>query len=143
DIDSPMISQAALEIYIKSGMFDRHKSKINSSYYNRSKKLTETLEKVQNENPLLFTYNRQNTLGIHTCLDIQKNIVTETFIKKLRENQINIDSVDRNYLNNFHKEKLLKLNVSNVKEERIEEGIRKVIEEIKQAERLNFQFKKE
>ncbi|MED3398223.1 GntR family transcriptional regulator, partial [Bacillus wiedmannii] len=38
---------------------------------------------------------------------------------------------------------LLKLNVSNVKEERIEEGIRKVIEEIKQAERLNFQFKKE
>ncbi|TKH11017.1 PLP-dependent aminotransferase family protein, partial [Bacillus wiedmannii] len=72
-----------------------------------------------------------------------KNIVTETFIKKLRENQINIDSVDRNYLNNFHKEKLLKLNVSNVKEERIEEGIRKVIEEIKQAERLNFQFKKE
>ncbi|MGE1126125.1 PLP-dependent aminotransferase family protein [Bacillus wiedmannii] len=143
DIDSPMISQAALEIYIKSGMFDRHKSKINSSYYNRSKKLTETLEKVQNENPLLFTYNRQNTLGIHICLDMQKNIVTETFIKKLRENQINIDSVDRNYLNDFHKEKLLKLNVSNVKEERIEEGIRKVIEEIKQAERLNFQFKKE
>ncbi|MCC2380478.1 PLP-dependent aminotransferase family protein [Bacillus wiedmannii] len=143
DIDSPMISQAALEIYIKSGMFDRHKSKINSSYYNRSKKLAETLEKVKNENPSLFTYNRQNTFGIHTCLEIQKNIVTETFIKKLRENQVSIDSVDRNYLNNFHKEKLLKLNVSNVKEERIEEGIRKVIEEIKQAERLNFQFKKE
>ena len=45
DIDSPMISQAALEIYIKSGMFERHKSKINSSYYNRSIKLAETLEK--------------------------------------------------------------------------------------------------
>ncbi|GMR66412.1 PLP-dependent aminotransferase family protein [Bacillus cereus] len=143
DIDSPMISQAALEIYIKSGMFDHHKSKINSSYYNRSKKLAETLEKVQNENPSLFTYNRQNTLVIHTCLELQKNIVTETFIKKLRENKVSIDSVDRNYLNKFHKEKLLKLNVSNVKEARIEEGIRKVIEEIKLLRRLDFQFKKE
>ncbi|WP_242214688.1 PLP-dependent aminotransferase family protein [Bacillus cereus group sp. BfR-BA-01383] len=143
DIDSPMISQAALEIYIKSGMFERHKSKINSSYYNRSIKLAETLEKVHNENPLLFTFKKQKTLGIHTCLEIQKNIVTETFIKKLGENQISIDSIDRNYLNDFHKEKLLKLNVSNVKEDKIEEGIRKVIEEIKQSGQLNFQFKKE
>jgi len=143
DIDSPMISQAALEIYIKSGMFERHKSKINSSYYNRSIKLAETLGKVHNENPLLFTFKRQKILGIHTCLEIQKNIVTETFIKKLRENQISIDSIDRNYLNDFHKEKLLKLNVSNVKEDKIEEGIRKVIEEIKQSGQLNFQFKKE
>lgn len=42
----------------------------------------------------------------------------------------------------FPKQRLLKLNVSNVKEDRIEKGIRIVMEEIKQAERLNFQFKK-
>lgn len=143
DIDSPMISQAALEIYIKSGMFERHKSKIKYSYYNRSIKLAEILEKMQNENPSLFTYNKQNTLGIHTCLEMQKNIVTEILIKKLSENQISIDSIDRNYLNDFHKERLLKLNVSNVKEDKIEEGIRKVIEEVKQLGRLDFQFKKE
>ncbi|GLV66473.1 GntR family transcriptional regulator [Bacillus mycoides] len=143
DIDSPMISQAALEIYIKSGMFERHKSKIKYSYYNRSIKLAEILEKTQNENPSLFTYNKQNTLGIHTCLEMQKNIVTEILIKKLSENQISIDSIDRNYLNDFHKERLLKLNVSNVKEDKIEEGIRKVIEEVKQLGRLDFQFKKE
>ncbi len=97
---------------------------------------------MQNENPSLFAYNRQNTLGIHTCLKIQKNIAIETFIKTLRENQISIDSADRNYLTDFHKEKLLKLNVSNVKEDKIEEGIRKVIEKIKQSGQLNFQFRK-
>lgn len=43
----------------------------------------------------------------------------------------------------FPKERLLKLNVSNVKEDRIEEGIRKIIEEIKQLEHISFQFKKE
>ncbi|MGX5622670.1 aminotransferase-like domain-containing protein [Bacillus cereus] len=143
DIDSPMISQAALEIYIKSGMFERHKSKINSSYYNRSIKLAETLEKVQNENSSLFTYNRQNTLGIHTCLEMPKNIVTETLIQKLGDIQISVDTIDKNYMRDFPKEKLLKLNVSNVKEDKIEEGIRKVIEEIKQSRQLDFQFRKE
>ncbi|PFN17987.1 PLP-dependent aminotransferase family protein [Bacillus cereus] len=143
DIDSPMISQAALEIYIKSGMFERHKSKINSFYYNRSIKLAETLEKVQNENSSLFTYNRQNPLGIHTCLEMQKNIVTETLIQKLGDIQISVDIIDKNYMRDFPKEKLLKLNVSNVKEDKIEEGIRKVIEEIKQSRQLDFQFRKE
>lgn len=73
----------------------------------------------------------------------RKKIAIETIIKNLRENQISIDSVERNYLNDFHKEKLLKLNVSNVKEDKIEEGIRKLIEEIKQVGRITFQFKKE
>ncbi|GAB6430741.1 PLP-dependent aminotransferase family protein [Bacillus luti] len=143
DIDSPMISQAALEIYIKSGMFERHKNKIKASYYNRSKKLAEALEKVQNENPHLFIYKKQSTLGIHTCLELQKHIVTETLIGNLSRNQINIDSIDKNFVKDFPKEKLLKLNVSNVKEDKIEEGIYIVREEIKLLGHLDFQFKKE
>ena len=63
-------------------------------------------------------------------------------IQRLSEMQISVDTIDKNYLKGFPKQRLLKLNVSNVKEDRIEEGIRKVMEEIKQVERLNFQFKK-
>ena len=63
-------------------------------------------------------------------------------IQRLSEMQISIDTIDKNYVKSFPKQRLLKLNVSNVKEDRIEEGIRKVVEEIKQVERLNFQFKK-
>ncbi|RAT09165.1 hypothetical protein A6E22_09140 [Bacillus cereus] len=63
-------------------------------------------------------------------------------IQRLSEMQISIDAIDKNYVKSFSKQRLLKLNVSNVKEDRIEEGIRKVVEEIKQVERLNFQFKK-
>jgi DNA-binding transcriptional MocR family regulator len=74
---------------------------------------------------------------------LNRNIVTDTFIKNLSKSQISIDSIDKNYLSNFHKERLLKLNVSNVKEEKIEEGIGKVIEEIKRMNRVDFQFKKE
>ena len=46
-------------------------------------------------------------------------------------------------MRDFPKERLLKLNVSNVKEDRMEEGIRKIMEEIKQLEHITFQFKKE
>ncbi|MEC0166623.1 PLP-dependent aminotransferase family protein, partial [Bacillus cereus] len=81
--------------------------------------------------------------GIHTCLEMQKNIVTETLIQKLGDIQISVDTIDKNYMRDFPKEKLLKLNVSNVKEDKIEEGIRKVIEEIKQSRQLDFQFRKE
>ncbi len=63
-------------------------------------------------------------------------------IQRLSEMQISVDTIDKNYLKGFPKQRLLKLNVSNVKEDRIEEGIRKVMEEINQVERLNFQFKK-
>ncbi|MES9706551.1 PLP-dependent aminotransferase family protein, partial [Bacillus toyonensis] len=113
------------------------------SYYDRSKKLAEILEKVQNENPLLFTYKKHSTIGIHTCLEIHKTSISEMFFEKLSDIQINIDSIDKNYVKGFPKERLLKLNVSNVKEDKIEEGIRKVIEEVKQSARLDFQFKKE
>ncbi|KMN44350.1 aminotransferase-like domain-containing protein [Bacillus sp. LK2] len=143
DIDSPMISQAALEIYIKSGMFERHKHKIKASYYSRSKKLAEVVEGVQNENPHLFTFRAVDPIGIHTCLQLKRNIVTDTFIENVSKSHIRIDSIDKNYLSNFHKERLLKLNVSNVKETNIEEGICKIIEEIKRMNRVDFQFKKE
>ncbi|MDZ5610271.1 PLP-dependent aminotransferase family protein [Bacillus pseudomycoides] len=143
DIDSSMISQAALEIYIKSGMFERHKQKIRLSYFNRSRALFRALEKAYKENQHLFTYKTGNKIGIHTCLSLQKNIITEMLIKKLRQNQVFIETVDKNYLASFHKEKLLKLNVSNVKENKIEEGIHKIIEEMKQVNDVDFHFKKD
>ncbi|MFJ8526517.1 PLP-dependent aminotransferase family protein [Bacillus sp. NPDC094106] len=143
DIDSSMISQAALEIYIKSGMFERHKQKIRLSYYARSRVLSGALEKAYEENQHLFTYRARNEIGIHTCLSLQKSIVTETLIKNLRQNQICIESIDKNYLSFFRKDKLLKLNVSNVKEDKIEVGIHKVIEEMRQVNRVDFHFKKD
>ncbi len=106
------------------------------------KKTSRSIRKNASENPLLFTYKKQNTIGIHTCLEVHKTSISEMLIQRLSEMQISVDTIDKNYLKGFPKQRLLKLNVSNVKEDRIEEGIRKVMEEINQVERLNFQFKK-
>lgn len=56
DIDSSMISQAALEVYIKSGMFDRHKQRIRTSYYERSKRLAASLKEWSSTTKQLFQY---------------------------------------------------------------------------------------
>lgn len=45
------------------------------------KKLAETLERTHSENPLLFTYKKHNTIGIHTCLKLHKTSISEMFSK--------------------------------------------------------------
>ncbi|WP_020060329.1 aminotransferase-like domain-containing protein [Bacillus sp. 123MFChir2] len=131
DIDSSMISQAALEIYIKSGMLDRHKQKIRASYHERSKKLAASLKEWGSINKQLFQYNDVNLPCVHTHIILNKKIIVRLLIRKLLQNKVIVDSIEKNYLSSFPKEKILKLNVSNVKIERIEEGIYKIIDEIK------------
>lgn len=131
DIDSSMISQAALEVYIKSGMFDRHKQKIRDSYYERSKRLVASLKEWSSMNKQLFQYHDTNLPCVHTHIILNKKVIVQPLIRKLLQNKILLDSIEKNYLSSFPKEKILKLNVSNVKTERIEEGVYKIIDELK------------
>ncbi|RJG18968.1 PLP-dependent aminotransferase family protein [Paenibacillus thiaminolyticus] len=45
DFDSSMISQAALELYITSGMFQRHRDEVRESYISNSRRLYTSLSK--------------------------------------------------------------------------------------------------
>ncbi|WP_369899585.1 hypothetical protein [Bacillus manliponensis] len=112
-----MISQAALEIHIKSGMFDRHKRKIRDSYFARTSRLSAALEQLSPINQDLFTYRATTSLAVHTCLSLDKSIPIKAFIHNAQQQNIVIESIDKHYLTSFPKEKWLKLNVSHVKEE--------------------------
>ena len=64
DIDSSMLSQAALEIYIQSGMFERRKRKIRDSYSRRLMHLNKSL--LANVTP--HTYLLRGGFGcVHSC----------------------------------------------------------------------------
>lgn len=143
DIDSSMISQAALEIYIKSGMFDRHKRKIRDSYFARTSRLSAALEKLSSVNEDLFTYTITTPLAVHTCLALDKSIPIRAFIQNAQQKNIVIESIDKHYLAYFPQEKWLKLNVSHVKEEQIEEGVRQLIETMKLTKNMQVYFKQE
>ncbi|MGP7815947.1 aminotransferase-like domain-containing protein [Niallia sp. 01092] len=130
DIDSSMISQAALEIYIKSGMFERHKNKVNLSYLERANMLYQSLEKYAANHLEHGTFLRPASICMMAHLILPKTVNVPQLIKNLRSQQIQLDTIDRNYLKGVHQEKIMKLNVSNVEVAKIEEGVRLILKEM-------------
>lgn len=131
DVDSSMLSQAALEIYIKSGMFDRHKEKIKSSYSLRTKHLKNSLEKQFKNCGGIFEYKSVKNPCVHTYITLDNRISSEKLINRLKKKSIIVATEEGHYLDFFPKERMLKLNVSNVREDYIDKGVSDIIEEIK------------
>ncbi len=131
DVDSSMLSQAALEIYIKSGMFQRHKEKIKSSYSLRAKYLNYSLEKQLKSCSDIFQYKAIKNPCVHTYITLDNRISSEKLIKRLKKKSIIVAAEEGHYLDFFPKETLLKLNVSNVREDYIDKGISDIIQDIR------------
>ncbi|MDS0525157.1 PLP-dependent aminotransferase family protein [Clostridium sp. SHJSY1] len=100
DITSPILSQGALEIYIKNGMFDSHMKQLVNLYSNRMNCLKKSLSEYRHRNILynipnsgyfgcIYTYNPLNYDKILTSL-YHKNIklfdTRECFLKEYRCN---------------------------------------------------------
>lgn len=135
DIDSSMLSQGALEIYLKSRMFDRHKQKIKSFYDQRSRLLQASLEQQFIQNGDLFTFDTSGKLTLHTYIKLNDGIPTNEVIRRLKRKSIWIDPIDKHYLPSFPKDNLLKLNISHVPVNGIENGVSELINEIRQISR--------
>ncbi|BAU26324.1 DNA-binding transcriptional MocR family regulator [Aneurinibacillus soli] len=133
DIDSSMLSQGALEIYLKSGMFERHKQKIRSAYARRAKIMADSLTQQSERSGEIFTYHAMKQPCIHTHILLDKKVSLPQMMARLKKQSILLDPIDKHYLSFFPKEKIVKLNVSNVKEEDIERGIEQLIEELKRV----------
>jgi len=131
DIESSMISQAALEIYIKSGMFERHRQKIRDSYVSRAKQLYQSVIKYTEDSPELVRIIQPTSVCMHNHIVLHNSVNLQQLIRNLNKKGVLVEPINRNYLNSFQQKKILKLNVSHVEEHKIEEGVRKVIEEIR------------
>lgn len=125
DIDSSMLSQAALEIYVKSGMFDRHREKIRLSYVARMEQVNKVLRNWQ-QSPSVVEAPLNG--GVHTYIKTKERI-SETNVKNsLLKRGIIMDTVDRYYMQSYEKEVLWRINVSYVEESRISKALGEVVE---------------
>lgn len=122
DIDSSMLSQAALEIYYKSGMFARHKEKIRSSYSNRSERLREALAAQALDGAI----NMPLPHFVHTCLSLETAGAVSAAIQRLRKRGVIASSADECFLAAGSSKPLLRLNVSRVPEEAIARGVEEI-----------------
>lgn len=124
DIDSSMISQAALEIYHRSGMFKKHAKKMNSLYKKRADTLHGSLEKLVCHTPSI-RYTKPSSKAVFTCLELDHPAP----VSRLKDNNIHIMSASENFsLPHAQSHHYLRLNVTNTRQEKIEIGLEKLFQ---------------
>ncbi|MEJ8545805.1 PLP-dependent aminotransferase family protein [Brevibacillus borstelensis] len=131
DIDTSMLSQAALEIYIKSGMFERHRHKIRASYAKRSDILAASIHRHFGPLGGISAICDSSQPMIHTHMALDRSISVPRVISLLKKDGIVIEPIDKHYLSSYPKENLVKLNVSNTKDKDIDRGICRLAETVK------------
>ncbi|MFE0507780.1 aminotransferase-like domain-containing protein [Peribacillus butanolivorans] len=125
DIDSSMISQAALEIYIKSGMFERHRNKVRLSYLMRANLLYDALEKHST-----LGFYRPASICMNSHIVLPHRLNSARLIKNLQNQQVLVETIGQNYIDGFRQEKVLKLNVSNTNIQKLDQGIALIFKEL-------------
>ncbi|QMV44815.1 aminotransferase-like domain-containing protein [Cohnella cholangitidis] len=132
DIDSSILSQAALEIYIQSGMFERRRHKIVSTYRDRMLLLNRALNVF---NDTESVHHAPDCTGVHTHIVLPERLHIPTLLKRLNQKKIILKNIDHSFIATFDKLPILKLSITRVEEDQIEEGIRILFEEIKRMHR--------
>ncbi|MFX3631782.1 MAG: PLP-dependent aminotransferase family protein [Candidatus Pristimantibacillus sp.] len=126
--NTSLLSQAALEVFIKNGMYERHKHKIGSLYESRMRALNESVER----------YNMQGLIevppirsGIYMHFKLKPTVNIERLLKRLVGRNISVVSGKGFYLSNYlEREKFLRISISQTQPEQIDEGVRVIMEEI-------------
>ncbi|WP_339786449.1 PLP-dependent aminotransferase family protein [Paenibacillus sp. FSL R7-0313] len=130
DIDTSVLSQAALEIYVHSGMFAHHRKVIRNRYAARMNTVHEQLDTYPDFAPFM---DAPRTGGEHTVLPLAGDMPLRVLLSRLQKRGVIVDTTERYYPEGTyqaHQDQMLRLNISNVPKQRIEEGIQKIREEI-------------
>lgn len=130
DIDTSVLSQAALEIYVHSGMFAHHRKVIRNRYAARMNTVHEQLDTYPDFAPFM---EAPRTGGEHTVLPLAGDMPLRVLVSRLQKRGVIVDTTERYYPEGtyqVHEDQMLRLNISNVPKQRIEEGIQKIREEI-------------
>jgi DNA-binding transcriptional MocR family regulator len=134
DIDSSMLSQAGLEIYIKNGMYNYHLEKIRSAYNLRMQRMHEALTSVDMEEYISFPTVQT---GSHTHLLLKRPISFSRLQQEMQNNNIIISSSAKNYLHGYPKDRILQVKISSVPIEKITSGLSTLLLTIKKMSDLN------
>ncbi len=130
DLNTPLISQGALEIYLSSGMFNLHIQKVRSLYGNRIACLRRLAEKY--DSPAIRWHVPLKN-GFYTGMEILNGgsgkAVRESLIKK----SILLSDMENYYLQEFYTDKILRLSVANAELHEMESGISAIIDEMEKG----------
>lgn len=127
--DTSLLSQAALEVYINNGMYERHKRNICSQYTARIRALNEAVERF-NEAGLIEISDVRS--GIYVQFKLPQTVNLDRLTKRLAARKVSVVSGKGFYLSNYlAREKFLRISISRARPEQIEEGVKAIIDEVR------------
>lgn len=124
DYDTSLITQGALDLYLKSGMFHSHSRMLAKKYAEKSTILHEEVQYLANSS--IIDYTRPHSLDTKLHIVLPPRINIDTLIQHLRIKDVHIKAIDENYLTNFHKENILKIDARNTNLFLIAQGVQKI-----------------
>ncbi|WP_347459495.1 PLP-dependent aminotransferase family protein [Clostridium ljungdahlii] len=127
DLSTSVLSQGALEIYIKSGMFDIHTKKLREVYSKRMICLSKCVKTCYNSNIIWHV----PTSGFFASFEVVNNTHIDYMINGLKLKNILLTDPNIFYLNTNTPKKLVRLSVSRTNTIEIEKGINKICTMIK------------
>ncbi|MFI8577634.1 PLP-dependent aminotransferase family protein [Rossellomorea aquimaris] len=119
DVHTPVITQGALEIYLKNGMFAAHIEKIRKLYRKKGELLREAYQTFMPEGALYTC----PTSGFYSTVRLPSPIQADRLIERLKERNVLVQSTESMYLTDWKRVDELRLSVSHVVEDMIFDGI--------------------
>lgn len=126
DLNTSLLSQGALGVYIKNGMFDVHVKKLRKIYSERMLYLNNLTRELNNSSIIWHVPSS----GFFASFEITNGVGSKHIIKKLGTKNVIIEDPKAFYLNNYLSDKFIRLSISKVNANKIKEGISMLLEEL-------------
>lgn len=128
DLNTSILAQGTLEIYIKSGMFDENIKKLKKIYSERMNCLKELTQNLNS--PSIKWYIPKS--GFFASFEIKKRVDVNRIIEKLKAKNIIIMDAAKFYLNN-NNDKFIRISVSRTNLHKIKKGIYEIIKAVEEG----------
>jgi DNA-binding transcriptional MocR family regulator len=119
DLNSPILSQGALEIFIKNGMFDAHMKQLVNLYSSRMNALKNCL--LEHQNPKI-QYNIPES-GYFGCIYANSSLYYDKIVASLQPKKIKIFNTSQCFLKEYSCNNYFRITISNVSEKQITKNI--------------------
>lgn len=129
DLNTPVLSQGALEIYLKSGMFERHVKEIRKLYQGRMsalKKYSEAFKTLSATLHVPFS-------GLFAYLVLPEAIRPQSFSEVMNAENVHLINAGMMFLPDFRREDSFRLSICKVNDAKIEEGARIMLKGLEAA----------
>ncbi|RIO89302.1 aminotransferase class I/II-fold pyridoxal phosphate-dependent enzyme, partial [Staphylococcus gallinarum] len=126
DFNSPILSQGALEIYMKNGMFSKHLKKLKLLYQKKIKILLFYCNKYLGRNIRYSVPNNGFFITIYLPVSVDSTQITNT----LNANNVHVKDCKDMYLNFNNQYNSIRLCASSIKIDKIEKGIKLIAQTV-------------